>query len=129
MTTRPPHRWPVAAAIAEAQGLSADPLCGIVHMALGRVLIRQGKLTEAQEQLEWALELFGIDSMAVHRAHVLLLLAQLDHVRGDLPGARTLLRRAIEVTDRMAAGVLPGLLQAPRPASGSRCPRPSPCAS
>src|SRR5215207_6071642 len=104
-----------AAAIADAQGLSADPLCGIVHMALGRVLIRQGKLTEAQEQLEWALGLFGIDSMAVHRAHVLLLLAQLDHVRGDLPGARALLQRAHELTDRMAdPGVLPALLHQTR---------------
>ena len=104
-----------AAAIADAQGLSADPLCGIVHMALGRVLIRQGKLTEAQEQLEWALGLFGIDSMTVHRAHVLLLLAQLDHVRGDLPGARALLQRAQELTDRMAdPGVLPALLHQTR---------------
>jgi LuxR family maltose regulon positive regulatory protein len=104
-----------AATIADAQGLSFEPLCGIVHMALGRVLIRQGRLTEAQEQLEWALKLFGIDSMAVHRAHVLLLLAKLDHVRGDLPDARALLRRAEELTNRMAdPGVLPALLQQTR---------------
>jgi LuxR family maltose regulon positive regulatory protein len=109
-----------AAATAEAQGLSADPLCGIVHMALGRALTRQGKLAEAQEQLEWALELFGIDSMAVHRAHVLLLLATVEHGRGDLPGARTLLQRAHELIDQMAdPGVLPALLQQSRQLLGS----------
>jgi LuxR family transcriptional regulator, maltose regulon positive regulatory protein len=109
-----------AATAAEALGVSADPLCGIVHMALGRVLIRQGTFTEAQEQLEWALGLFGIDSMVVHRAHVLLLLATLDHGRGDLPGARALLQRASELVDQMAdPGVLPALLQQGRQLLGS----------
>jgi LuxR family transcriptional regulator, maltose regulon positive regulatory protein len=109
-----------AAAIAEAQGISADPLCAIVHMALGRALIRQARFTEAQEQLESALELFGIDGMAVHRAHVLLLLATMDHGRGDLPGARTLLQRAHELIEQMAdPGVLPALLQRSRQLLGS----------
>jgi LuxR family transcriptional regulator, maltose regulon positive regulatory protein len=104
-----------AAAIGEAQGISADPLCGIVHMALGRASIRQGRFTEAQEQLDWALELFGIDSMTVHRAHVLLLLATVDHGRGDLKGARALLQRAHELIDQMAdPGLLPALLQQTR---------------
>jgi LuxR family maltose regulon positive regulatory protein len=48
--------------ITDAQGLSAEPLSGIVHLALGRALARQGNLPQAQEQLEWALEL-------VHRRH------------------------------------------------------------
>jgi len=101
-----------AATIADAQGLSAEPLCGTVHMALGRAMARQGNHTEAQEQLEWALQLFGIDSMAVHRAHALLLLAALHHGYGDLPGARTLLRRAEELVERLVdPGVLPTLLQ------------------
>jgi LuxR family maltose regulon positive regulatory protein len=101
-----------AVTIADAQGLSAEPLCGIVHMALGRALTREGNHTEAQEQLEWALQLFGIDSMAVHRAHVLLLLATVHHGRRDLPGARTLLRRAEELVKQLVdPGVLPALLE------------------
>jgi len=101
-----------AAVTADAQGLSAEPLCGIVHLALGRAIGREGNHTGAREQLEWALELFGIDSMAVHRAHALLLLAALHHGYGDLPGARTLLRRAEELVERLVdPGVLPTLLQ------------------
>jgi ATP/maltotriose-dependent transcriptional regulator MalT len=112
--------WHRSAGDVEAQGISADPLCGIVHMALGRALIRQARFTEAQEQLESALELFGIDGMAVHRAHVLLLLATMDHGRGDLPGARTLLQRAHELIEQMAdPGVLPALLQRSRQLLGS----------
>jgi tetratricopeptide (TPR) repeat protein len=61
-----------AAETAKAQGLTTEPLSGIAHLALGRALLRQGKLAEAQEELEWARELFGIDAMAVHRAHGLL---------------------------------------------------------
>jgi LuxR family transcriptional regulator, maltose regulon positive regulatory protein len=104
-----------AMAIAEAQGLSAEPLSGIVHMALGRALTRQGNLIQAQEQLDWALKLVAIDGMAVHRAHALLLLAAVRHGRGDLPGARTLLQRAHELIERLAdPGVLPILLQQSR---------------
>src|SRR5215212_2474473 len=36
-----------AAETAEVQGLTAEPLSGIVHLALGRALLRQGKLAEA----------------------------------------------------------------------------------
>jgi LuxR family transcriptional regulator, maltose regulon positive regulatory protein len=101
-----------ALAIAEAHGLGGEPLCGILHLALGRALTRQGKLAEAQDQLEFALELFRIDGMAVHRAHALLLLAAARHGQGDLPGARTLLGRARELIEPMAdAGILPALLQ------------------
>jgi LuxR family transcriptional regulator, maltose regulon positive regulatory protein len=101
-----------AAAIADAQGLTAEPLCGIVHMALGRALAHQGDLAEAQERLEWALELFRIDGMAVHRAHALLLLATLHHGHGDLPAARILLGRAHDLVEELAdPGVLPALVQ------------------
>jgi ATP/maltotriose-dependent transcriptional regulator MalT len=97
-----------ATAIADAQGLSAEPLSGIVHMALGRALTRQGDLVQAQEQLDWALELVAVDGMAVHRAHALLLLAAVRHGRGDLPGARALLQRAHELIGQLAdPGVLP----------------------
>jgi LuxR family transcriptional regulator, maltose regulon positive regulatory protein len=113
-----------AATIADAQGLSAEPLCGTVHMALGRAMARQGNHTEAQEQLEWALQLFGIDSMAVHRAHALLLLAGVHHGRRDLPGARSLLRRAEELVKRFVdPGVLPALLEQSSRMLGSAAPR------
>ncbi|HEX3206503.1 MAG TPA: hypothetical protein VHQ68_09705, partial [Propionibacteriaceae bacterium] len=114
-----------AVTIADAHGLSGEPLCGIVHMAHGRALTRQGHHTEAQEQLEWALQLSGIDSMAVHRAHVLLLLATLHHGRRDLPGARMLLRRAEELVKRLAdPGMLPALLEQTRTDAG-RCGPPA----
>jgi ATP/maltotriose-dependent transcriptional regulator MalT len=101
-----------AAAAAEAQGLSGEPLCGIVHMALGRALTREERHTEAREQLEWALHLVAIDSMAVHRAHVLVLLAALHHGRRDLPGACARLRRAEELVRQLVdPGVLPALLE------------------
>jgi LuxR family transcriptional regulator, maltose regulon positive regulatory protein len=104
-----------AMSIADAQGLSAEPLAGIVHMALGRALARQGNLGQAEEQLEWALELVAIDGMAVHRAYTLLLLATVRHGCGDLPGARALLRRAQELIGQLAdPGVLPTLLQQSR---------------
>jgi LuxR family transcriptional regulator, maltose regulon positive regulatory protein len=113
-----------AVTIADGQGLSAEPLCGIVHMALGRAMTRQGNHSQAQEQLEWALQLFGIDGMAVHRAHVLLLLATLHHGRRDLPGARTLLRRAEELVKRLVdPGVLPALVDQTTRMLSSAAPR------
>jgi LuxR family maltose regulon positive regulatory protein len=96
---------------AEAQGLAAVPLSGIVHLAKGRALLRQGKLAEAQERLEWALQLFGIDAMAVHRAHGLLLLAAVRHAAGDLPGAAALLNEARKLVQQLTdPGVLPALV-------------------
>jgi LuxR family maltose regulon positive regulatory protein len=113
-----------AITIADAQGVSSEPLCGIVHMALGRAMTREGNYNQAQEQLEWALQLFGIDSMAVHRAHVLLLLTALRHGRRDLPGARALLRRAEELVKRLVdPGVLPALLDQTTRMLGAAAPR------
>src|SRR5829696_6782386 len=88
---------------AEVQGLSAEPLSGIVHLALGRALLRQGKLAEVEERLEWALELFGIDAMAAHRAHGLLLLAAVRHAAGDPPGAAALLKPPPNLSSRPPA--------------------------
>jgi LuxR family maltose regulon positive regulatory protein len=85
---------------------------GIVYLALARALTRHGELAEAEEQLEQALELLGIDSMLVHRAHALLLLAAVRHGHGDHPGARALVEQARELVDRLAdPGSLPGLLE------------------
>jgi LuxR family maltose regulon positive regulatory protein len=101
-----------AAALAEAHGLRAEPLCGIVHMAVGRALTLHGKLAEADEQLRRALELLGIDSMLVQRAHALLLLASVRQGHGDLPGARALVDQAHELVERLAdPGSLPTQLE------------------
>ena len=43
-----------AAATADAQGLSAEPMCAIAYAALGRALARRGELAEAEEQLRRA---------------------------------------------------------------------------
>jgi LuxR family transcriptional regulator, maltose regulon positive regulatory protein len=104
-----------AVGTAGAQGLSAEPLYGLVRMALGRALTRNGDLARAEEQLEWALALFSIDGMAVHRAHALLLLAAVRHGQGDPPGARTLLQRAQVLIGGLAdPGIVAALLQQTR---------------
>jgi LuxR family transcriptional regulator, maltose regulon positive regulatory protein len=114
-----------AAAAAEAEGLSAEPLCGIVHLAAGRALMLHGDLTEAEQQLERALQLLGIDSMLVHRAHALLLLGSVLQGRGDLPGAAASFEKARELIEEFAdPGVLPVLLEQARAARGSPHRRP-----
>jgi LuxR family transcriptional regulator, maltose regulon positive regulatory protein len=101
-----------AAATADSQGLSAEPLCGIAYAALGRALARQGELAEAEEQLERALAPVGIDSMAAQRVFALLLLAPVRRGRGDLAGARALVDQARELIERFAdPGSLPALLE------------------
>jgi LuxR family maltose regulon positive regulatory protein len=101
-----------AAATTDAQGLSAEPMCGIAYAALGRALARQGELAEAEVQLGRALAPVGIDSMLVPRAFTLLLLAPVRCGRGDLAGARALVEQARELIDRFAdPGSLPVLLE------------------
>jgi LuxR family maltose regulon positive regulatory protein len=101
-----------AAATADAQGLSTEPLCGIAYLALGRALTGQGELAEAEVQLERALEPVKIDSMLVQRAFTLLLLAPVRRGRGDLAGARVLVQQARELIERSAdPGSLPLLLE------------------
>ena len=115
-----------AAAAVETHGLGAEPLCAIVHMAVGRSLLRQGELAEAEEQLERALELLGIDSMLVQRTHALLLLASVRHARGDLPGARALVEQARELLEEFTdPGSLPTLLERTDITLGSRPRRPA----
>jgi LuxR family transcriptional regulator, maltose regulon positive regulatory protein len=109
-----------AAAVADAQGLSAEPLCGIAYLAMGRALYRNGELAEAEELLERTLELLRIDSVLVQRALALLLLSSVRRGRGDLPGARALVERARELIERSAdPGVLPALLEQAQRALGS----------
>jgi LuxR family transcriptional regulator, maltose regulon positive regulatory protein len=108
------------AEVADARAISAEPLCGIVWLALGRALTRRGQLAEAEEQLQRALALCQIDSMAMHRGHALLLLASVRHGQGDLPGARVLVGQAGELIERFAdPGVLPALLEQAQRTLGS----------
>jgi LuxR family maltose regulon positive regulatory protein len=102
-----------AAATADRQGLSAEPMCGIAYAALGRALARQGELAEADEQLVRALEPVGIDSMQVQRAFAMLLLTLVRRGRGDPAGARALVEQARELIGRSAdpGSLLPALLE------------------
>jgi LuxR family transcriptional regulator, maltose regulon positive regulatory protein len=101
-----------AAATADTQGLSTEPMCGIAYAALGRALARQGELAEAEAQLRRALEPVGIDSMLGQRAFALLLLAPVRQGRGDLRGARDLVDQARELIEGFAdPGSLPALLE------------------
>jgi LuxR family transcriptional regulator, maltose regulon positive regulatory protein len=114
-----------AVATAEAQGVNFEPLSGIVYLALGRALARQGQLAEAEAQLERALELFQVDSMGLHHALALLVLAWVRHGRGDPPGARALADQARERVEHSTdPGMLPSLLEQTEEALGSRPRRP-----
>ena len=114
-----------AVATAEAQGVTFEPLSGIVYLALGRALARQGELAEAEVQLERALELFEVDSMGLHRTYGLLVLASVRHGRGDLPGARALVDQARELVEQSTdPGMLLSLLEQTEAALGSRPRRP-----
>jgi LuxR family maltose regulon positive regulatory protein len=114
-----------AVATAEAHAVSFEPLSGIVYLALGRALARQGELAEAEVQLGRALELFQIDSMGLHRTYGLLVLASVRHGRGDLPGARALVDQARELVDQSTdPGMLRSLLEQTEEALGSRPRRP-----
>jgi ATP/maltotriose-dependent transcriptional regulator MalT len=101
-----------AAATADTQGLSTEPMCGIAYAALGRALARQGELAEAEEQLQRALAPVGIDSMLAQRSFTLLQLAPVRRGLGDLAGARALVEQARELIERFAdPGSLPALLE------------------
>ena len=114
-----------AVATAEAEGVNFEPLSGIVYLALGRALARQGELAEAEVQLERALELFEVDSMGLHRTYGLLVLASVRHDRGDLPGAQALADQARELVEQSKdPGMLPALLEQTEQALGSRPRRP-----
>jgi LuxR family transcriptional regulator, maltose regulon positive regulatory protein len=101
-----------AVTVAEEQGLSAEPLSGIAYMALGRALSRRGELAEAEAQLARALELFGIESMLLHRVQALLLLGSVRRGRGDHPGARASIEGAHKLVEGATdPGMLPVLLE------------------
>jgi LuxR family maltose regulon positive regulatory protein len=109
-----------AVATAHAEGVTFEPLSGIVDLALGRALARQGELAEAEVQLGRALELFEVDSMGLHRTLALVVLASVRHGRGDLPGARALVDQARELVKQSTdPGMLPSLLEQAEDTLGS----------
>jgi LuxR family maltose regulon positive regulatory protein len=113
-----------AVATAEAHGVNFEPLSGIVYLALGRALARQGELVEAEVQLGRALELLEVDSMGLHRALALLVLVSVRHGRGDLPGARALADQAHNLIEQFTdPGVLPALLEQAEKRLGSPPPQ------
>ena len=114
-----------AVAVAEAQGLGGEPLSGIAYIAFGRALARRGEPAPAEAQLGRALELVEIDSMVVHRAYVLLLLASVRRECGDLAGGRALVERARELIGPLTdPGMLAALLEQAEQASGPAPRRP-----
>jgi LuxR family maltose regulon positive regulatory protein len=81
---------------------------------------------QAEDELGRALELLGIDSMVLLRAHALLLLAPVRHGRGDSSGAHSLVEQARELIKRFTdPGVLPALLEQTEQALGNTPHRPT----
>jgi LuxR family transcriptional regulator, maltose regulon positive regulatory protein len=96
---------------AEAEGVSFSPLSGIAYFALARVATRRGGLVEAEQLLERALPVLGVDSVLVQYAQALLELAAVRHARGDTEGADAAVKRARELVTGFAdPGMLPSLL-------------------
>jgi LuxR family transcriptional regulator, maltose regulon positive regulatory protein len=100
-----------AMGVAEARGLSFNPLNGIAYIALGQAEARRGGLAEAERLLEQALQVLGIDSFAVQYAQAVLELAGVRHARGDTGGAGALDARARELIGGLVdPGMLPAFL-------------------
>jgi LuxR family transcriptional regulator, maltose regulon positive regulatory protein len=100
-----------AMGVAEARGLSFNPLNGIAYIALARAEAGRGGLAEAERLLEQALQVFGIDSFAVQYAQALLELAGVRHARGNTEGAGALEARARELIGGLVdPGMLPAFL-------------------
>jgi LuxR family transcriptional regulator, maltose regulon positive regulatory protein len=97
---------------AEAQGISFDPLNGIVYIARGRAAARRGSLAEAEQLLEQALQILGgMGSFVVQYAQALLEIASVRRARGETESAHTTVERARALISQFAdPGMLPSLL-------------------
>jgi LuxR family maltose regulon positive regulatory protein len=96
---------------AEAQRVSLNPLSGIAYLALARAAARRGGLAEAEQLLERALPVLGVDSFLLQYTQALLELAGVRHARGDTEGADAAVKRARElITQFVDPGMLPMLL-------------------
>jgi LuxR family maltose regulon positive regulatory protein len=96
---------------AEAQGVSLIPMNGIAYLALARAAVRRGGLVEAEQLLERALSVLGIDSFQPQYAQAIVELAGVRHARGDSEGAEEAVKRARELISQfLDPGMLPALL-------------------
>jgi LuxR family maltose regulon positive regulatory protein len=97
---------------ARAQGISLDPLNGIVYIALGRAAARRGDLAEAEQLLEQALQMLeGIGSFVVQHAQALLEIAVIRRAQDATESAHATVERARALISQFAdPGMLPSLL-------------------
>jgi LuxR family maltose regulon positive regulatory protein len=96
---------------AEAQRVSLNPLNGVAYLALAQAAAHRGGLAEAEQLLERALPILGVDSFLVQYAQALLELAGVRHTRGDTEGADAALQRARQlISEFVDPGMLPTLL-------------------
>jgi LuxR family maltose regulon positive regulatory protein len=92
---------------AEAWGLAESMVAGSLWLALGSAVNRQGKPREAIPPLERALAQWGVPG-TLHRAQVLIDLASVYGAVGDPVKARSTVREARKIVDRIHnAGGLP----------------------
>jgi LuxR family maltose regulon positive regulatory protein len=93
--------------VAEAQGVRYDPLTGVAYIALARSTARRGRLAEAEQLLDQALQVLPTDSYGVQHAQAMVELAGVRHARGDTDGAHT----SVEGARRLIATFAdPGML-------------------
>jgi LuxR family transcriptional regulator, maltose regulon positive regulatory protein len=97
---------------AAAEGISFNPLNGIVYIALGRAAARRGDLAEAEQLLEQALQILGgMSSFVVQYAQALLEMASIRRARGETASAHATVDQARELISQFAdPGMLPSLL-------------------
>ena len=108
---------------AEAQGVRHDPQTGVAYIALAQSTARRGRMAEAEQLLDQALQVLRSDSFKVQYAHALLELAGVRHARGNADGAQAALERARQlITTLTDPGMLGALLERTERALG-RSPR------
>jgi LuxR family maltose regulon positive regulatory protein len=61
--------------VAEAQGIRYDPLSGVAYIALAQTSARRGRLTEAEQLLEQALDILGSGSFLLQYTQAMIELA------------------------------------------------------
>jgi ATP/maltotriose-dependent transcriptional regulator MalT len=117
--------------VAEVQGVRYDPLSGVAYIALAQTSARHGRLTEAEQLLEQALNIMGSGSFLLQYTQAMIEVAGVRHALGNTEGGRTAVERARQlITKFVDPGMLPTLLDRTDHAM-RRAPRggPSPAAA
>jgi LuxR family maltose regulon positive regulatory protein len=117
--------------VAEAQGVRYDPLSGVAYIALAQTSARRGRLTEAEQLLEQALNILGSASFLLQYTQATIELAGVRHALGNTEGGDAAVERARQlITKFVDPGMLPTLLDRTDHAM-RRAPRgrPSPAAA